>query len=904
MTDLPITQLPDISEIISTDIFYIVQLGTPNVSYKCTGAQLINFINANIPTAPVLSVNGETGVVVLNTSNITDSTNARYVTDAELTNILTIPNLVPNTTTVNGHALSSNITITASDVGLGNVANALLFNNSGAFGGTNNATLDANGNAVFAGTMTVGGQGIFSSNVTAIGGGSGSTADGANQPAIFSGGSSPAAGNMIAISVQKSGFEEVFFGVNKNTMTGQIPPNAGFLSIYTNNGQFAIGRGNSSGAPNFADILIDSSGNTNVNLLNAKTGINVPFVAPTPTQAISCYVSPTGNDSTGARGDPAHPFATIAAAISHTTQAGDWIVLGNGTWNLTTTTSIPSLDLTAGAGHLNIIGAGSSNSIIQAANNNSQPILKPDNNSYIGFLSVESTLGGSGGSNNCIYPGHNLSVKGVIVDNVFCSSTSPSGSCIYASSAQNGNPTIMSIHNCVFDGIAQPVATYNNALLNIYNTTIKSSLAIGSGHNTTLVGAQGNTYGTATINLFNCTLSTAVGPVSGATYLGVSATGGTINLYNTSISIPPPDYSSATYDINSYGSLSSVNYANVTGSGAGGTLITHSTSGGAINNLFYSPRNNFSGSSFFDADASFSNATFANLNAKVATFGLLNVSGLSGPSMDINSTNGNLNLTDSSSGYSSAFLYVYPGYLGFQGLASEAGILITDDPTDSGFTAYGGNVYNTILNLDGSGTGLSQLGDIYGAVNSTSLNVDDFNRQIYLGFAYNSYSIGFVHGPATGFDLTMGDDGSIANGVSTHNWIFSADGSGHVAASNIYWDILGNLSVNSIHNNAAQEYDKGSVTGTSTIDWSHSSTQYITMAANVALTFSNPSSAGKYILHAAGAFTPTFPSNVRWSANTVPTPTAAAGKKDIYTFIYSAKESLYDGAMNPNYAIT
>jgi hypothetical protein len=117
MADLPISALSDIGSVSDSDIFYIVALGTPNVSYKVTGAQVSAYILGKVPAAPVTSVNGQTGTVVLTTGNIADVTNARYVTDAELANILTIPNLVLQSTTVNGHALTGNITLTASDVG-------------------------------------------------------------------------------------------------------------------------------------------------------------------------------------------------------------------------------------------------------------------------------------------------------------------------------------------------------------------------------------------------------------------------------------------------------------------------------------------------------------------------------------------------------------------------------------------------------------------------------------------------------------------------------------------------------------------------------------------------------------------------------------------------------------------
>lgn len=67
------------------------------------------------------------------TANITDSTNKRFVTDAQSavlgntsgTNAgdQDLSGYVPTTRTVNGHALSANVSVTASDVGLGSVTN-------------------------------------------------------------------------------------------------------------------------------------------------------------------------------------------------------------------------------------------------------------------------------------------------------------------------------------------------------------------------------------------------------------------------------------------------------------------------------------------------------------------------------------------------------------------------------------------------------------------------------------------------------------------------------------------------------------------------------------------------------------------------------------------------------------
>lgn len=79
------------------------------------------------------SVNGETGVVVLTTDDIADTAANRYTDDTAITRLANTSGtntgdqdlswLVPNTRTVNDHALSSDVTVTKSDVGLSAVTN-------------------------------------------------------------------------------------------------------------------------------------------------------------------------------------------------------------------------------------------------------------------------------------------------------------------------------------------------------------------------------------------------------------------------------------------------------------------------------------------------------------------------------------------------------------------------------------------------------------------------------------------------------------------------------------------------------------------------------------------------------------------------------------------------------------
>ena len=100
----------------------------------------------------------------------------------------------------------------------------------------------------------------------------------------------------------------------------------------------------------------------------------------------------------------------------------------------------------------------------------------------------------------------------------------------------------------------------------------------------------------------------------------------------------------------------------------------------------------------------------------------------------------------------------------------------------------------------------------------------------------------------------------------------------------------------------SKEFNNGNVTSTATIDWSKSNVQYVTLTGNTTFTFIGAQPGYRHILHVAGAFTPTWPSNVKWSAATVPTATASAGFKDIYSFVYSGIENLYDCIQSANFS--
>lgn len=75
----------------------------------------------------------------------------------------------------------------------------------------------------------------------------------------FEANTSPVAGNLYGINIAKTGTEQLYAGINKDTTTGSVPANAAYISTYTSTGQIVMGRGNGSGNLSTADLSIGSS---------------------------------------------------------------------------------------------------------------------------------------------------------------------------------------------------------------------------------------------------------------------------------------------------------------------------------------------------------------------------------------------------------------------------------------------------------------------------------------------------------------------------------------------------------------------------------------------------------------------------------------------------------------------
>jgi hypothetical protein len=90
-----------------------------------------------------------------------------------------------------------------------------------------------------------------------------------------------------------------------------------------------------------------------------------------------------------------------------------------------------------------------------------------------------------------------------------------------------------------------------------------------------------------------------------------------------------------------------------------------------------------------------------------------------------------------------------------------------------------------------------------------------------------------------------------------------------------------------------------------TIDWAQGNEHYVTLTDDCAFTFTNPVNGGRYVLlvnTGAGGYMGTWPATVMWADP--PTVTAAAGRLDLFTFIYVSALGVYFGAYNQDYPVS
>lgn len=89
---------------------------------------------------------------------------------------------------------------------------------------------------------------------------------------------SPFASNLFGIQIQKVGTDILYMGVNKNTVTGSVPANACYISGFGSGSKLAIGRGDGTGLPSTADILLNGDGT--VTFGSTITATSATFTGP------------------------------------------------------------------------------------------------------------------------------------------------------------------------------------------------------------------------------------------------------------------------------------------------------------------------------------------------------------------------------------------------------------------------------------------------------------------------------------------------------------------------------------------------------------------------------------------------------------------------------------------------
>lgn len=132
------------------------------------------------------------------------------------------------------------------------------------------------GNNIFASSNQLNITGdVFSFN------GSGSATDCTQSIGSYYSKSPVVAGNVYAGAVIKTGIDCVFWGVNKNSVTGQLPANATFFSSQGSASYLSFGRGNGAGLPDKMDLYINTTGdvgvgNANLNVLVGSVNMLTP----------------------------------------------------------------------------------------------------------------------------------------------------------------------------------------------------------------------------------------------------------------------------------------------------------------------------------------------------------------------------------------------------------------------------------------------------------------------------------------------------------------------------------------------------------------------------------------------------------------------------------------------------
>jgi hypothetical protein len=175
------------------------------------------------------------------------------------------------------------------------------------------------------------------------------------QIARFQGGPTPTAANMYTIGLAKQGTDEIYWGINGNVATNNVPANAVFNSSYGQTSTMVWGRGNSAGNISEASMMLTGAANTAVftangveTFLGVGKGLNFNStadqgIAITTANGLKYLITKilVTNASTS--------MTTAAGGIyTATSKGGTAVVAATQTYSaLTSSTVVESLTLTA-----------------------------------------------------------------------------------------------------------------------------------------------------------------------------------------------------------------------------------------------------------------------------------------------------------------------------------------------------------------------------------------------------------------------------------------------------------------------------------------------------------------------------------------------------------------------------
>ncbi len=293
---------------------------------------------------------------------------------------------------------------------------------------------------------------------------------------------------------------------------------------------------------------------------------NREYVPLTASPSTTCYVAKTGNDGTGARGNPALPFLTIQAAINATTTSGDTAeVTDNGTYTEDLTLPARNLTLQASAGALPIvrnigttqIATTNSNSLAVAgifflATHINGKFLDNNSGALLTATVYACSFSHLGGEQDTMFEG---SVQFTVTDSVFkgavggnngiangatSTATSTIRNCLFEGAWNFGalhNSIPVVVKNCSFIG---ELTVSNTGVLQLIQCKFKDCGVTGTGSTSIAVTqcvfenalASGVTVGSANVLLVSSCLFTCQGAPHG---IGGDVTTQKVWIYNCSI---------------------------------------------------------------------------------------------------------------------------------------------------------------------------------------------------------------------------------------------------------------------------------------------------------------------------------------------------------------------------------